>query len=389
MAEREFDIVLYGATGFTGRLVAEHLVKTYGVGRDLHWAIAGRSEAKLKEIRDLIGAPASLPLVKADASDLASLTTMAEKAKVIISTVGPYQLYGDALVAACAKAGTDYVDLTGESNWIAKMIGAYEKEAKKPPARGSYFPAASTPFPSIAACFSRRNRRRRNSAATRRACVGGCARCRAAFPAARSPAAWPRKWRRRKDPSIGKLMTNPFALTPGFEGPAQPDLNTPYEDKVTGAWVGPFMMSAINTKAVHRANFLLGHPWGEDFLYDEMTMLAGPPSAAPAPGFNFGGGAMPKPGEGPSKEDRESGFYDVLMIAEYPDGRTLRCAVKGDKDPGYGSTSRMLGESAVCLLRDVPRTKTAGGCWTSAAAMGEALIKRLEAHAGVKFVVEP
>ena len=124
-------------------------------------------------------------------------------------------------------------------------------------------------------------------------------------------------------------------------------------------------------------------------MYDEMTMLEGPPGgAAAAPGFNFGGANMPKPGEGPSKADREAGFYDVLMIAEYPDGRTLRASVKGDKDPGYGSTSKMLGESAVCLLRDVPREKTPGGCWTAAAAMGEALIKRLEANAGVKFKVE-
>jgi short subunit dehydrogenase-like uncharacterized protein len=180
-------------------------------------------------------------------------------------------------------------------------------------------------------------------------------------------------------------MTDPFALTPGFKGPTQPDGNTKYEDKVTGAWVGPFMMAAINTKAVHRANFLLGHPWGKDFQYDEMMVIPGPD----APNFTgFDMGNLPKPGEGPSKADREAGFYDVLMIAEYPDGRTLRASVKGDKDPGYGSTSKMLGESAMCLLRDVPREKTPGGCWTAAAAMGEALIKRLEANAGVKFQVE-
>ena len=119
-AAREFDIIVYGATGYTGRLVAAHLLKTYGAAGDIAWAMAGRSAGKLAEVRDEIGAPASLPLVVADASDPASLAAMVKRAKVIITTVGPYQLYGDGLVAACAEAGTDYVDLTGESHWIAQ-----------------------------------------------------------------------------------------------------------------------------------------------------------------------------------------------------------------------------------------------------------------------------
>ena len=161
-------------------------------------------------------------------------------------------------------------------------------------------------------------------------------------------------------------------------------------DKAAGSWVAPFMMAGINTKAVHRSNFLLGHPWGRDFQYDEMLMVPGPPAAgAPAAmGFDFGAGPMPKPGEGPTKEQRENGFYDLLVIAEFPDGRSVRAAVKGDMDPGYGSTSKMLGESAVCLVRDVSRDKTPGGCWTTASAMGDALIRRLEANAGLSFTVE-
>ncbi|HEX3920269.1 MAG TPA: saccharopine dehydrogenase NADP-binding domain-containing protein, partial [Caulobacteraceae bacterium] len=122
----EFDIILWGATGYTGRLVAEHLLKTYGVGGELKWAVAGRSAAKLAQVRAEIGSPEALPQVIADADDAASLDAMVRRAKVIISTVGPYQLYGSPLVAACAAAGTDYVDLTGESNWIADMIAANE-----------------------------------------------------------------------------------------------------------------------------------------------------------------------------------------------------------------------------------------------------------------------
>jgi short subunit dehydrogenase-like uncharacterized protein len=178
---------------------------------------------------------------------------------------------------------------------------------------------------------------------------------------------------------------DPFALTPGFRGPQQPDLNSVYEDKVTGSWVAPFIMAGINTKAVHRSNFLMGHPWGKDFLYDEMMMIQGP---TPPPGAGFDMSGALKPGEGPTKAEREAGFYDVLFIAEMADGRALRASVKGDMDPGYGSTSKMLAESAVCLAKDISRERTPGGCWTSASAMGETLIARLERNAGLTFAVE-
>jgi short subunit dehydrogenase-like uncharacterized protein len=142
---------------------------------------------------------------------------------------------------------------------------------------------------------------------------------------------------------------------------------------------------------VHRTNFLMGHPWGEGFQYDEMQMLPGPPAAGAAAGmggFSFGAAGMPKPGEGPTREERESGYFEVLVIAEDGAGRAVRTSVKGDKDPGYGSTAKMLGESAVCLARDVPRSQTPGGCWTPAAAMDGALIRRLEANAGLTFTLE-
>jgi hypothetical protein len=149
------------------------------------------------------------------------------------------------------------------------------------------------------------------------------------------------------------------------------------------------MMAGINTKAVHRSNFLLGHPWGKDFQYDEMQMVDGPPKdGGPAPGsFSFGSGPMPKPGEGPTKEEREAGWYDLVFIAEGKDGRTLRAAVKGDKDPGYGSTSKILAEAGLCLAQ-TDRADTPGGCWTPASAMGQDLIDRLQAKAGLTFALE-
>jgi short subunit dehydrogenase-like uncharacterized protein len=390
MAEgRELDVIVYGSTGYTGRLVAEYLLNAYGAAGSVKWAMAGRSAEKLAEVRDLIGAPASLPLVLADAHDPAALEAMARRTKAVISTAGPYQLYGSGLVAACAKTGTDYVDLTGESNWIADMIAAHEAEAKSSGARLVF----SCGFDSIPLDLGvwyvqRAAKERLGAYAPRvrgrlRAMRGGLSGGTLASGQATMAAA-------AKNPSIGAVLANPFALTPGFVGPAQPDGDTPYEDKVAGSWVGPFMMAGINTKAVHRTNFLTGHPWGTGFQYDEMQMLDGPPKegAGGMSGFSLGAAGMPKPGEGPTKEERETGFYDILFIAEGADGRTVRAAVKGDRDPGYGSTAKMLAEAGLTIALDVPRDQTPGGCWSPAAAMAEPLLKRLPTKAGVTFEVE-
>ncbi len=384
----EFDIIVWGATGYTGRLVAEHLLKTYGAAGDLTWAMGGRSAEKLAQVRDEIGAPQSLPLIVADAADPGGMDAMVRRAKVIISTVGPYQLYGTPLVTACAAAGTDYVDLTGESNWIAEMIRANEAAAKASGARIVFSCGFdSIPFDLGVFFVEEEAKKRFGAYAPRvrgrvRGLKGGLSGGTLASGMATQAAA-------AKDPGVAVVLADPFALTPGFRGPDQPDGERAYEDKVTGAWVGPFMMAGINTKAVHRSNLLLGHRWGKGFQYDEMQMLPGPPSADPAGGmggFNFGAGGLPKPGEGPSKEERETGFYDLLYIAEAGDGRSVRAAIKGDMDPGYGSTSKILGEAAVCLARDVPRTP--GGCWTPASAMGAALIARLGPKAGLTFKLE-
>jgi short subunit dehydrogenase-like uncharacterized protein len=385
---REFEVILYGATGYTGRLVAEHLLKTYGASGDLTWAMAGRNLEKLAEIRSEIGAPATLPLIQADASDPASLAAMAARAKVIISTVGPYQLYGSPLVAACAAAGTDYVDLTGESHWIAEMQAEHEAAAKASGARLVFSCGFdSIPF-DVGVWYLQEEAKTRLGAPVPRvrgrvkSIVGGLSGGTLASGMATMSAA-------RANPEIGKTLANPFALTPGFTGPEQPNGDKPYEDKAAGSWVAPFMMAGINTKAVHRTNFLAGHPWGTDFKYDEMLMVAGPPKegdpAAAMGGFQFGAAGMPQPGEGPTKEERENGSYELLFIGEAADGRTLTAVVHGDKDPGYGSTSKILGEAAVCLARDVSCDKTPGGCWTPAAAMGAELVARLPAKAGLTF----
>jgi short subunit dehydrogenase-like uncharacterized protein len=195
-----------------------------------------------------------------------------------------------------------------------------------------------------------------------------------------------------KDLSLVALLKNPFVLTPGFEGPKQPPGNKPLFDQDLDAWTAPFVMATINTRNVHRSNLLRGFPYGKDFVYDEMV-LTGPGEKGEAnakrvvaANTEMGGPGGPKPGEGPSKEERESGLYDLLFVALAPDGRQVRVVVRGDRDPGYGSTSKMIAECAVCLLRDTPEIP--GGIWTPGAAMGNALIKRLVDHAGLTFEIE-
>jgi short subunit dehydrogenase-like uncharacterized protein len=191
-----------------------------------------------------------------------------------------------------------------------------------------------------------------------------------------------------KNPKIIGLLKSSFALTPGFEGPAQPAGLMPEYDSATGTWTAPFVMAPINTKNVHRTNFLLGHAYGRDFVYDEMIMTtlgdAGRAMAEAIAKANPFGDSKIAPGDGPSKEERENGFYDVLFIGEYPDGTQVRASVQGDKDPGYGSTSKMIAESALTLLE----TDTPGGVVTPGAIIAQPLLERLVAHAGLTFGVE-
>ena len=380
---RDFDVIVYGATGFTGRLVAEYLV---GRGTQ-RWAMAGRSRAKLEEVRDLIGAPADTPLVVADADQPATLTAMCERTRVVLTTVGPYQLYGSALVAACAATGTAYVDLCGEPAWMRHMIDAHHDEAKRTGARIVFSCGFdSIPFDlgvlTLQECAQAKFGRPAPRVKGRvRQMQGGFSGGTAASLKATLAAA-------ARDPGLVKLLTSSFALTPGFTGPHQPTGLIPEYDSTIGAWVAPFVMAPINTKNVHRTNFLRGNPYGDDFVYDEMMVAPGLGEIGKAAAdaiakYNpFGGEGGPKPGEGPSKAERDAGHYDILFAGLMPDGERIDAVVTGDRDPGYGSTSRMIAEAALCLVEDVAGD---GGIWTPGALMGPELRERLKAHAGLTF----
>ncbi|KGB53787.1 saccharopine dehydrogenase family protein [Sphingopyxis sp. LC363] len=388
MASRDFDIVVYGATGFTGRLVAEYLAHHYKGRKDApKWAMAGRSLDKLAEVRGLIGASPETPLIVADASDPASLDKMAQSTKVVLTTVGPYQLYGSELVAACVRAGTAYADLCGEPGWMREMIDEHEAAAKASGARITFSCGFdSIPF-DLGVLFLQAEAVKRHGKPAPR--VKGRVRKMAGGASGGTIASLTETLKAiAKKPSLALLLKSSFALTPGFEGPSQPTGLIPEYDGATGTWTAPFVMAPINTKNVHRTNFLVGHKWGEDLVYDEMVMTtigdAGKAMAEAMAKANPFGESTLQPGEGPSKEEREKGFYDILFIGEYPDGTTVRASVQGDRDPGYGSTSKMLAETGMALLEN----KGAGGVWTPGALLGDALIARLTANAGLTFQIE-
>jgi short subunit dehydrogenase-like uncharacterized protein len=387
----KFDIVVYGATGFTGQLVAEYLASHYAGEADLKWAMAGRNLDKLASVRDAIGAPADTALIVADAGDPVSLKAMIDQTRSVLTTVGPYQFYGSELVAACAASGADYFDLCGEPVWMRQMIDKHEATAKASGARimfscgfdsvpfelGTFFvqEEAKRAFGAPAARVKGRVRDMRGTLSG-----GTAASAKATFDAV------------AKDLSLIAILNDPFALTPGFGGTKQPRGNKPAYEEDLQSWTAPFMMALINTRNVHRSNMLMGFPYGKEFVYDEMV-LTGPGEKGEAiarkvmaANTEKTGPNAPKPGEGPSKEERENGLYDLLYVAVAPDGRQVRASVKGDRDPGYGSTSKMISECAICLLRDAP--DVAAGFWTPGAAMRHKLIKRLVDHAGLTFQAE-
>jgi short subunit dehydrogenase-like uncharacterized protein len=385
-----FDLVVHGATGFTGRLVVEYLLRRYPAGSGLRWAMGGRNADKLAAVRDELGAPADTPLVVTDTGNPASLQALMDQTRLVLTTVGPYQLYGNELVAACASAGVDYVDLCGEPAWMRQMIDAHEAAAKASGARIVFSCGFdSIPFDLGVFMLQREMQARFGHPADR--VRGRVRKMKGTFSGGTAASLKATMAAAAARPGVLELLRNPFSLTPGFEGPRQPSGSKPMVDEVLGLWVAPCVMAAINTRNVHRSNFLLGHAYGADFAYDEMMVTgAGEKGEALANAVaadkSLGSDDGPKPGEGPSREERESGFYDLLFIGTDAAGHSLRVGVKGDRDPGYGSTSKMITEAAVCLLQDAPDTP--GGIWTTAPAMGDALIARLKANAGLSFTVE-
>lgn len=405
-ADRELDIVVFGATGSTGRLVAKYLIEARRT-RPIRLALAGRDRGKLAAIAAELAGDTDVPAqIVVDAHDRAGLAAMAARTRAVASTVGPYREYGSDLVAACAAAGTHYCDITGEVHWIREMIDAHHATAERTGARIVHCCGFdSVPSDLGVAVLQREMVARTGDPAndvvslfgeTKGGLGGGTA---ATMLQTIDLAA--------KDPDIRKVLFDPYSLDPSprVGGPDGRDATgLGYEPRLK-LLTAPFVMAAINTRIVRRTNAILGYPYGRDFHYREvMSLPRSPRGVVRGVGMMVGLAGMvaaarskrlrprlekrlPKPGEGPSAEVMANGHYTVRILGEHTNGETTRVltVVKDHRDPGHGSTAMMLGEAAQCLAFDA--LESAAGVLTPAAAMGMTLVERLRA-AGMTFAIE-
>jgi short subunit dehydrogenase-like uncharacterized protein len=402
LTDREFELVLWGATGFTGALVARHLVDTYG--DQLRWAIAGRNLAKLESLKEELGQP-DLPLILSDSKDSDSLAAMVERTQVVCTTVGPYASYGTELLAACAQAGTHYCDLTGEVQWMARTIDLYQQAASDSGARIVHTCGFDS-IPSDLGAFHLQQTMQQSFSE-----YADCVKARVGkFSGSASGGTIASMLfmleEAGKDPAVREAMADPYSLNPKGErfGPDAADENRAIYDKDFSQWTGPFVMAAINARVVRRSNALAGYPYSREFSYDERLLtgdgLRGKSRAAAiasssavtpivmgiSPLRKLAARVLPAPGEGPSPSAQRRGHFEIFFHGSSNNtGNTIKTRVSGNRDPGYGATSRMLGEAAVCLARD--ELDCPGGIWTPATAMGDKLMKRLQKSAGITFEV--
>ena len=407
---RPYAVVLYGATSFVGQITAKYLSQFLADSNDVEWAIAGRDEEKLKKLQSEIsdsGSAKKVDIIIANSNDEASLDEMTKQAKVVISTVGPYLKYGEPLIKSCANNGTDYVDLTGEAIFIKDMMDKYQDTASQSGARivnscgfdsipsdlGVYFTQqqAEKQFDEVCEKIHMRVK----------AAKGGLSGGTVASMATIFEEVG-------KDKSRRKQVANPYLLNDDADAPnvRQKNVSKPEYDSEHGRWLAPFVMASINTRIVHRTNQLTDYEYGREFKYDEaMWMKDGVKGqltsyALSAGLFGFATTMMfkpsrellskhvlPKSGSGPSKSEQENGYFDIRFFGYTPSNDSISTKVTGDRDPGYGSTSRMLAQSALCLAQDISHKDIKGGFWTPASAMGDKLIARLEEHSGLSFEV--
>ncbi len=411
--DKEFDIVLWGATGAVGRRVAHHLAARSQFGSTLRIALGGRDRERLVKVRGNLGEAAKdLPLVVGDSFDKVFLAEMVARTHVVCSTVGPFALYGTALLEACVLSGTHYCDLTGEAHWMRKMIDAYQAEAEKTGARIVHACGHDSIPSDIGVLFLQKAAQETfgvpcQSVKLRIEKMKGGFSGGTAASFLHAVEAGP------NDPSMGMAMRDPYHLCPEGQrqGPDPADKMMPVlvsYDQDLQVWVRPYFMAPMNSKVVRRTNALLDYPYGEDFRYEEarvdgaglvgwLKAVTGAISSAVfLMAMSLGPTrlllktyVLPKSGEGPGKDIRETGFYDIVLVGKTPDGSEIRARVHGDGDPGVESTSRMLTEAALCLAEDAKVIPVHGGFWTPASAMGELLLARLTTYAGLSFQIEP
>ncbi len=400
---REFDLIVFGATGFTGRLVAEALLEF--PEPDLRWAIAGRNEAKLRAVRGELAerfpGAERVPVVVADVTDADSMAAMAARTRVVCSTVGPYTRYGDATVNACVSNGTDYCDITGEVNWMRSVIDAHHENAVQRQCRIVHAAGFdSVPFDLGVYVLQQAAVERWGAPATTVRTATG--RMKGGLSGGTLASMMLIMDSVRRDRRVLRQLANPYVLVPGGTGPDKNEHQRVEHWPEHGVWTGPFIMAGCNTRVVRRSHALLGAPWGEDFSYTEaMGTGRGVRGWVRAQVMRAGLGAMvvilatpllralalgrwlPIPGDGPTLHQRTTGHFAAHVVGSRGD-RTIAVDVTGEGDPGYLATSRMLAQTALALATDAlpPRY----GVLTPASVLGEALPPRLE-RVGIRFTV--
>ena len=403
MDSQSLDIILFGATSFVGKITTQTLLTEIGLGNNIKWGIAGRSLKKLQQLKTELGPEAQgIPIIVADSSDSASLTKMCQQARVVISTVGPYALYGESLVEACVNNGNDYCDLTGEAYWIKKMLDKYQLRAQKTGARiinccgfdsipsdlGVYFLQQISQQKFGTSCSHVRLRVK--------AMKGGVSGGTVASGIEMAKAV-------NQDPSLRRKMGNPYLLCqPQISTVKQPRILKPTFDKDFNAWSAPFIMETINSRIVLRSNNLQ-QDGPDNFTYGEAVLTGKGRKGffrAWAVTLGLGGFALgakkkflrfllqkfllPKPGQGPSPKQQQNGFFDLRIIGKHQQ-QSITVKVTGDRDPGYGCTAKMLTQAGLCMAFDISKSELPGGFWTPATAMNNKLIDRLVASAGMTF----
>ena len=396
---KQFDIIIWGATSFTGKLVVEYLFKKFASTK-IKWAIAGRNKEKLENVRSKV-ADKNIPIFIADSFDEKSLSVIVKKSKVICSTVGPYSLYGSLLVELCVKHSTNYCDITGEAHWIRTIIDKFHKDAKKKKIK-IVNSCGFDSIPSDMGVYFIQNEIKKAYKSYAKSIKMRVAGIRGGISGGTYGSMNNLLKEAYADKSVFKVLNNPYGLNPRdkMEGLDKKDLRKIIFDNESKSWIYPFIMAGINTKIVRRSNALSNFQYGKEFTYEEATMagkgisgfwkaiLALFPLAMIGINPNsflkkIVNSFMPKPGEGPGIEKRKNGFYNLRFYITIDKKRKAFAKVIGDSDPGYGSTSKMLAESALSLAFDnLPGNY---GVITPSFAMGDKLLNRLKENAGLSF----
>lgn len=404
--ERQFDVILWGATGFTGQLVAEYLFSQYGTDADLKWAIAGRNRDKLEQVaKQAAGNSADqIPIIVADTTDAEAINDMVQQTKVVCTTVGPYALYGTVLVEACAEHGTHCCDLTGEVQWMVKTIETFQGKAESSGAKIVHTCGFDS-IPSDMGVFYLQQQMQEKFGTYATEVKFRVGETRGGVSGGTIASMMNMMEEAKEDPGITDILADPYSLNPPNmpRGEDGPDQTGALYDLDFMQWTGPFVMAAINTRVVRRSNALQKYQYGEDFRYDEAMLMGNGPggymkaamlagmstmmmlSTAFTPTRNLLQKIVPKPGEGPSRQAIENGYFKTELFGRDKSDpvNKLKVCVDGKGDPGYGATSKMLAESAVCLAKDdLPES---GGILTPSVAMGEHLLQRLQDNAGMTF----